>query len=112
MGYDIQSIESEAVSLLEARPEGLNQHDKALLSILLDNLRMVSVFDDAINRDGPLVKLPNSIVTAHPALRPRDNSIRRAVMISKELGLISTKPVAKTDSALANFLKGPYGAST
>jgi hypothetical protein len=44
MGYDIQSIESEAVSLLEARPEGFNEHDKALLSILLDNLQLFFTF--------------------------------------------------------------------
>ncbi len=107
MGYDINLIEQEAIKLLESRPQGINEHDKALLSILLYNLRMIVTFDELIDRDGLLVTLPNSIVTAHPALRPRDSSIRRAMTISKDLGLVSSTSEPKANSPLAAFLKGP-----
>ena len=113
MGYTIETIATQAIALLESRPEGLSEHDRALLTIMLDNLGMVHKFDEALRRDGPLVTLPNSIVTAHPAIRPRDNCIRRALQIAKDLGLLASKPIhSSSDSPLSNFLRGPgFGVS-
>ena len=113
MGYTIDTIATQATALLKSRPEGLSEHDRALLTIMLDNLEMVHKFDEALRRDGPLVTLPNSIVTAHPAIRPRDNCIRRALQIAKDLGLLASKPIHSSgDSPLSNFLRGPgFGAS-
>ena len=113
MGYTIDTIATQATALLVSRPEGLSEHDRALLTIMLDNLEMIHKFDEALRRDGPLVTLPNSIVTAHPAIRPRDNCIRRALQIAKDLGLLASKPIhSSSDSTLTDFLRGPgFGAS-
>ena len=53
MGYTIDTIATQATALLESRPEGLSEHDRALLTIMLDNLGMVHKFDEALQRDGP-----------------------------------------------------------
>ena len=53
MGYTIETIATQAIALLESRPEGLSEHDRALLTIMLDNLEMVHKFDEALRRDGP-----------------------------------------------------------
>ena len=113
MGYTIETIASQATALLESRPEGLSEHDRALLTIMLDNLGMVHRFDEALQRDGPLVTLPNSIVTAHPAIRPHARVDAGGRPLAKDLGLLASKPIhSSSDSTLNDFLRGPgFGAS-
>jgi hypothetical protein len=61
----------------------------------------------ALALDGPLVVLPNGIKTAHPALRPRDVAIRRALGLAKELGVVQQQPpMAAEESPYAELLKG------
>ena len=53
MGYTIDTIATQATALLESRPEGLSEHDRALLTIMLDNLEMVHKFDEAFGETDP-----------------------------------------------------------
>jgi len=92
MGYDVDEIEVAARNALGRHGVGLREAHDALLGILLDNLRLVQKLDLAIRRDGVLVTLPNGITTAHPGLRPRDQAIRRAMLVAKELGVVVQQP--------------------
>jgi hypothetical protein len=107
MGIDVTAIEEKARKALSEHGVGLAPANQALLTILIGNLNLIRELDAALAQDGPLVVLPNGIKTAHPALRPRDVAIRRALGLAKELGVVQQQPpMTAEESPYTELLKG------
>jgi|GEM_PF-5138249 len=107
-GIDLQAIETEVRGLLAGRPGGIGEVDRALLSVLMDNFGLIEQFDISIRENGAMVHLANKCLAPHPAIKARDATVRRVVMLARELGIELRRPTVRTEpeSPYASLLAG------
>jgi len=104
--FDLAAIEREVNALLRSQATGAGEVDRALLGVLLDNFALLESLDRSIREDGEVVVLGNRCKAVHPAIRARDTTIRRIVMLCRELGVDLRRPAQESSSPYAELLKG------
>jgi len=102
--FDLEAIEREVRAMLDSQAAG--EVDRALLAVLLDNFSLLESLDRSIREDGEMITLGNKCLAVHPAIRARDTTIRRIVMLCRELGVDLRRPAQDSTSPYAELLKG------
>jgi phage terminase small subunit len=106
LSFDLEAIEREVCAMLDSQTTGAGEVDKALLGVLLENFRLLASLDRSIREDGEVIVLGNRCKAVHPAVRARDTTIRRIVMLCRELGVDLRRPAQESTSPYAELLKG------